>query len=132
MDEAPVFRATKKRKFARSRNTQADENVDVDVDINLNKSLPEQLAESIASSDEVNISNLLKLRKQNRQRNTGVQFSQQKRIEDDDDGLREDMALATIDPAEERLRNISNRFVGSTGPVVDVDKHMFVPILSLP
>lgn len=118
MDETPLFRANKRRKFIRQKQETSE----------LNSQTEDQPSNQDISSvgdDDVDVTTLIKTRKQARPRATGVLFSQQKRFEGGDEPTNT-LDLVKVDPEEERLRQISNRFVGSTGQVVDDDKHMFV------
>lgn len=121
MEELPIFRANKRRKFAREKAIK----LPISPGDTQDQEVPDN--EASHSDDETNVSSLIKLRNQNRSRNVGVRFSQDKRAEED--GALDNLALTKVDPDEERLRDISNRFVGGTGQVVDVDKHMFVSSL---
>ena len=132
MDEMPVFRAAKRRKFARPHERSspdpaqqlasfsrdeggqpANDNTEVDRDGTM-----------------IGISNLIRARKNVRRPVTGVQFSTIRTPREADEGV--STALVQSDQTVDKPIDITGRFVGSTGQVVHDDKHMFVAPSRLP
>ena len=118
--EPALFRPNKRRKFQRARPRTEDEDNRTEV------------ASSAAETQERNgqgaeapaIAEILKSRKAQRNRRHGVEFSNARTNKPSENSV--STSLTTIDPQVDKLRAISDRFVGHTGQVVDVDKHMFV------
>ena len=107
-----LFRPAKRRKFQRIR-------------AELDSADEDAAAACDHPSDEPALLQVLKQRKTSRNRRQGIEFSAIKANAETDSTIAN--TLTTIEPKAERLRGISDRFVGHTGQVVDVDKHMFVP-----
>jgi hypothetical protein len=107
MDSAPVFRAPKRRKFLKSTH---DDAAGPDVDTQLESS----------SDDAVGV---VRRSKTNRAPKQGMKFSNAavRNLEDESA-----LALVQAEPSSEGFKDMSTRFVSSTGQVVDVDKHMYV------
>ena len=107
-----LFRPAKRRKFQRIRaELDSADNEDA-------------AAARDRPSDEPALVQVLKQRKASRNRRQGIEFSAMKANAETDSAMSN--SLTTIEPKAERLRGISDRFVGHTGQVVDVNKHMFV------
>ena len=124
MEPVPVFRAPKKRKLIQSPNRRNNDEL-----VSTREQEKGALDES-ANLDVVdNIATVIRARKSNRSAKSGITFSNTVRPVDNTD---ESKALVHADTSNDKLQDMSNRFVGSTGQVVDVDNHMYVsPILSL-
>lgn len=112
MEEPPVFRAVKRRKHIHKQDSP----------------------DPAAGVDDETPSQLIKLRTLPRARLKGVQFTNQKTYVNEPDNLNMDLYSSTAGQQDSELHThygINNRFVGSaTGQVVNVDKHMYVLILS--
>ncbi|KIX06033.1 uncharacterized protein Z518_04007 [Rhinocladiella mackenziei CBS 650.93] len=125
MEEAAVFRSSKRRKFARAQHVQSPESTSV--------ALPAPAEGEATHADgdetqvengaEVDIANLIRARKQHRKPAAGVQFSNsdstRKTNEDNSNS-----PVAKADESVDKPIDITNRFIGSTGQVVNVDRHM--------
>jgi hypothetical protein len=117
--DAALFRPKKRRKFQRPKHASEDQDVDAPL------TSPDNEEQSNHTSDAPALAEILKLRKANRNRRHGIEFSTSKAVPEADSSM--STSLTTTEPQADRLRAISDRFVGHTGQVVDVDKHMFVP-----
>lgn len=127
MEDLPVFRAAKRRKHTRvqSDSGQAlsppeatrlpEDQLDGGDDYN----------QEVESTDK-DVSSLVKARKQFRRPTTGVKFSNAKASRPGG-GSGFGTTIAIADESTDRPIDITQRFVGSSGQVVDVDQHMFVP-----
>jgi len=128
MEEIPVFRAAKRRKHARGPSQLTSDSIspepttlaidqvhgnNVDLEINT------------PAEADADVSTLVKARKQFKRPVTGVHFSTLKAHLGQDDG--NDEALVRADQSVEKPMDITQRFIGSSGHVVNVDQHMFVP-----
>lgn len=128
MEEVAIFRSSKRRKFNRTQHEPAQ-----DAPTALSPASPtkdvvesrdEDVEESKQDGDDAGVSNLIRARKHHRRLVGGVQFSNTKSTHEasnDNDGTSTAMVKAEENPID-----ITNRFIGSTGQVVDVDQHMFV------
>jgi hypothetical protein len=115
MEDTAIFRPAKRRKFSRQNAARNEGETDT----------PQTNVHSEQDSDEPGVTSILKLRRQQRSRMGGVQFSNAK-----PQNMTDDCELTTLMPAEptaDLLQTITDRFVGHSGQVVDVDKHMCVP-----
>jgi hypothetical protein len=115
-----LFRPAKKRKFHRS--TRPIEHGGPHDEL-----APPDLAardENEHLSDEPALAQILRQRKTNKNRRQGIEFSTLRPSTATEPTMSN--SLATVQPEVHRLKAISDRFVGHTGQVVDVDKHMFV------
>jgi hypothetical protein len=111
MEDAPVFRVPKKRKVIQPRH---------DIE---NKDRPLEETETTDGDGHEEPTHVARARKQFRNARGGITFSTASRPTDASD---ESWALIQQETSSDKLRDLSNRFVGSTGQVVDVDKHMYV------
>lgn len=116
MDEVAIFRPIKRRKFTRREYNQEDHS----------EQTSSQLDENPKDDSNIDVTNLIRARNQNRSRNTGIQFSNVKSLAIEDDT--ESKSLDKAPESTERYKDISSRFVGTTGVVANIDQHMFVPI----
>ncbi len=117
--EATAFRLVKRRKFTRNRRaSQSDESEPGRVDT----ASPDNNSEAV----NAHVSDILRLPK-NRARKHGIEFSNT-RTRSSEPPQSSDLAI--IDNDAEKLKAISDRFVGHSGQVIDVDEHMFVFPLS--
>ncbi|KIW95930.1 uncharacterized protein Z519_02996 [Cladophialophora bantiana CBS 173.52] len=121
MEEIPIFRAAKRRKFIRFQQEPFEESATT--------TTPTDDAPSAGGDgtrdddgDEGAISNLIRARKHVRKVVSGVQFSNAKVMQRADDTTSTEAARS--DQIVDKPIDIVNRFVGSTGQVVNVDKHM--------
>lgn len=114
-----LFRPAKRRKFQRSRPPTEDETLRTEL------TCPESPArEDIEYSlNEPALTEILRQRK-TKARRQGIEFSTLRPSSATESTMFN--GLMVTDPQVDRLRAISDRFVGHTGQVVDVDKHMFV------
>jgi hypothetical protein len=120
-----LFRPAKKRKFQRS--TRPTEDGDLHAELAPSDLPPRD--ENDRPSDELALTQILRLRKTNKNRRQGIEFSTIRPSTTTEPTMSN--SLATVQPEVHRLKAISDRFVGHTGQVVDVDKHMFVLSLRL-
>jgi hypothetical protein len=116
--DATLFRPAKRRKFQRPKRANEDQDVDAPL------ASPDKEEQSNHTSDAPALTKILRLRKANRNRRQGIEFSTTKTVVEAEPSMSN--SLTTTEPQADRLRAISDRFVGHTGQVVDVDKHMFV------
>jgi hypothetical protein len=121
MEGTPLFRPSKRSKFVRRHSSSEEEIAKPDLQAASEDGDFAQLAEK----QSLSMNEILKLRQQTRSRGTGVSFSNTKTIAVED--MPEARALALVDPASDRLKAMSDRFIGHSDQVVDVDKHMCVP-----
>lgn len=123
MDEVPVFRAPKRRKFAKATNAETPPESTTPV-----RSDDDGLSSQVPSDDEAPAT-FPRLKKSLKPSRLGVTFTSNDRSHaEDESGL----ALVPVDTANDRLKDVANRFVGTTGQVVDVDRHMYKPPLQFP
>ena len=125
-----MFRAAKRRKLARHQQEHSVSMDSMDQPASPYANQAEERAANGNNNDQVEddedapISCLIRARKHIRRPVTGVQFSTTKTARGPvDDTSRMDM---TSNESMQRPIDITDRFVGSTGQVVNVDKHMFV------
>lgn len=119
-EEVNLFRPAKRRKVQRSRLRAQDGNTNIEVD----SPSTEPSTRNSDQSNEPAIAEILRLRKANKSRRHGIEFSNTRNNAAYEAGMSNSVAL--IDPQVDKLKAISDRFVGHTGQIVDVDKHMFV------
>ena len=116
MEELPTFRAPKRRKFAKfapaRRPSSAPPLAQGDND------RPD--ADSTNSgTDDDNVQ--FQVRKAFRPSKLGVSFTSNAPAQrEESNGL----AIVPTDTTSDRLKQVTDRFIGTTGQVVDVDKHM--------
>ena len=122
---ANLFRPTKKRKFVRQVREDDDSHTPP---IDQPNGDADPTAERALMSTEPTVAEIIRLRRASRALKHGVGFSNAKQVID---GQAESNALVTVDSGAERPTGISDRFIGHTGQVVDVDKHMFVSARTL-
>lgn len=120
MEDVAIFRPSKRRKFIRHGPLTED---DVGAP-QLDSQATHTHSEHVADAEDSNVGAILKLRRQQRLRTGGVQFSSSK-LAATDDGA-DSTALVRADNPTDDLKGIADRFVGHSGQVVDVDKHMCV------
>lgn len=123
MEDAARFRPAKRKKFIRQHGPKDEE------DTSLPQSEhPPTFVDSEDEPGEPGVSGILKLRRQQRSRIGGVHFSNTKT-----GSTMKSPEFTTLVPAENssnHLKAITDRFVGHSGQVVDVNKHMCViPLL---
>jgi hypothetical protein len=132
MDGVPVFRVAKRRKFTRPREDISPDSIQQPSAPSADESaeLPNESNQNDQEEVDAGSSTLVRPRKQVRRPVTGVQFSNRKAIHQADGNT--STALVRSDENEAKPIEITDRFVGSTGQAVDVDKHMFVPLPTSP
>lgn len=128
MEEIPVFRAAKRRKHTKGPSqTLSDVITDGPGSPSKRRSSSDNVNSEDSESDDAGVMSVIKARKNLRRPTTGVHFSTSRsRPGQDDDN---EGALVKSDQAVDRPIDITQRFVGSSGQVVNVDQHMFVPPL---
>lgn len=119
-EHSPLFRPAKRRMFQRARRSTEDR--DINVGLASLESASREAAEH--SLDEPALTEILRRRKTSKNRRQGIEFSTPKPSTASEPTM--SISLTTIEPQVDRVQAISDRFVGHTGQVVDVDKHMFV------
>lgn len=116
MEGLPVFRAPKKRKLVQTR--RGDEETST-------PPLKDSNAATTEGDTADEIANVIRVRKPNSIARTGIKFSDTVRSHGDGG---ETTALVPIHSSSDKLTDMANRFIGSTGQVVDEDKHMYVSV----
>ena len=135
MEEVPVFRAAKRRKFVRSQDLSSSDSARQSTRLTPNGSSQRASDDDDGGKDEnhFGIPNLIRARKHVRRPVTGVQFSTTKHGREPENEL--STGPVRSDDNVDKPIDITSRFVGSTGQVVNVDKHMFVvpsmPLLTM-
>lgn len=116
-----MFRAPKRRKVVKGAKGDAE---------NLAKAAasPQEPASDQGHSDDGIETTAPRARRPNKHPKTGVTFTStfRSRLANADDEL----ALIPASEPPSKLRDMSERFTGTTGQVVNVDKHMYVAIIS--
>lgn len=127
MEEVAVFRASKRRKLVRAQQDQSSEPEELLVPSQTNNDGdPAGNNDTQEENDpEIDVSSLIRARKQIRRPAAGVQFSNNKALREAEEET-DTSAIVKTDQTIDRPLDIANRFVGSSGQVVNVDKHMFV------
>ncbi|KIW78453.1 hypothetical protein Z517_08289 [Fonsecaea pedrosoi CBS 271.37] len=124
MEDVPVFRAAKRRKFVRPQQGSSAESPEAAspkvVDV-LSRGGNESLGDD-DDEDDGGVSSLLRARKHVRKVVSGVQFSNTKVAQQSRETT--GMEVVKSDQDVDKAIDITNRFVGSTGQVVNVDQHM--------
>jgi|SRR5271156_5830233 len=118
MEQTPSFRPPKRRKFTR-RHSSSDDEIAQPGTQTVNED-----GGFAAEKPSLSVAEIKKMRNQNRSRVAGVSFSNPRSTSADD--LLEVNALSVIDHKSDKLKAMSDRFVGHSDLVVDVDKHMFI------
>ncbi|EXJ64169.1 hypothetical protein A1O7_00505 [Cladophialophora yegresii CBS 114405] len=124
MDEVPVFRVAKRRKFTRPREDVSPDSVQQPPALSADERAEPTLESNDNDHEEAGsgISTLIRSRKHIRKPVTGVQFSNMKAVHQEDPSPSTE--LVRSDESEAKPIDITGRFVGSTGQAVNVDKHM--------
>ncbi|OAP65213.1 hypothetical protein AYL99_01185 [Fonsecaea erecta] len=123
MEDVPVFRAVKRRKFIRPQDSSAESpNAASSKTNDAVTSGGLETSDDDDDGDEGGISSLLRARKHIRKAVTGVKFSNTKFMHGADETT--GMEVVKSDQNVDKPIDITNRFVGSTGQVVNVDQHM--------
>jgi hypothetical protein len=134
ISEAPVvsFRPVKRQKFLRKRVDESDDVPTPENAVNEHRTAPrERQSDNTELQDFGNqseVSNIMRSRKFQRMRRGGIEFSTSSSQSADKNS---NLALSTETTEEEILKARLDRFTAHTGQKVDVDKHMYVPLLSL-
>lgn len=111
-----MFRPAKRRKFVRHHEREPSPSTEQGSE---SQGDVEATAET---SQGVDLASIIRARKQNKTRG-GVSFANTKNAHQD----RTDDSTALVKPdSADRLKDMKNRFVGSTGQIVDVDENMCV------
>jgi hypothetical protein len=124
MEDSAMFRPAKRRKFIRQHGPRAEDDEDSP---QIDSPAARLDNEHDATPEDSSVSNILKLRRQQKSRGVGVQFSNTRPVAVED--LTGSTALVPADIPADNLNGIADRFVVHSGQVVDVDKHMCVPPL---
>jgi hypothetical protein len=113
-----LFRSAKRRKFQSARRPTED------LETRAELGSPDSDSAAIdRSGDEPALREILKQRRTTRNRRQGIEFSTMKTNAEMESPMSK---FLTTEPHVDQMKAISDRFVGHTGQVVDVDKHMFV------
>lgn len=123
MEEVPVFRAPKRRKFAKATHAETPPESTTQVHAD-----DDGLSSEVPSDDEAPAA-VPRYKKPLKSSKLGVTFTSNDRSHGDD---KSGLAPAPVDTANDRLKDVANRFVGTTGQAVDVDKHMYKSPLQFP
>lgn len=124
MGDSAVFRPTKRRKFTRQHKRRDEDDEDSP------QADPPAVgleSEHNANPETSSVNSIRKLRRQQKSRGGGVQFSNSSSAAMDD--VAGSTALVPAGTPADNLKGIADRFVGHSAQVVDVDKHMCVPPL---
>lgn len=116
MEDLPVFRAPKKRKLVQNRRDEEKVPTPASTD---------GTAADTESQFPSETANVVRVRKLNKPMRTGIVFSNKVRDHGSDEPS---TALVPVDSSNDRLKDMTNRFIGSTGQVIDEDKHMYAPV----
>jgi hypothetical protein len=125
-----LFRPAKKRKFMRRRpDHETPETSDADLapsPANQNNQSPDRLSQA----DGPITTKAAASRRLRPIRKGGIGFSTTSRLGDEQS---RQLALgpASGDPDQEKIQAMNERFTGYTGQTVDVDRHMYEPLLQL-
>lgn len=117
MEPLPVFRAPKRRRFTKPLQAERPSSAPPLTQADNNE--PSSDEERSGGEADANVS---LLRRPTKHPKAGVSFTSNVRASDEGS---HDLALMPADTSSERLKNMANRFIGTTGQVVDVDKHMY-------
>jgi ribosomal protein L21E len=116
MEDVPLFRAPKRRKFAKPLLAEKSSSAP-----RLAQDSEHYRSDSRSSGDEQDTVQA-HLRKSVKPSRLGVSFASNSRAHKDDEGQ---LAVVSANTTSDGLHQMTNRFVGTTGQVVDVDKHMY-------
>ncbi|ETI28097.1 hypothetical protein G647_00546 [Cladophialophora carrionii CBS 160.54] len=122
MDEVPVFRGAKRRKFTRPREDTTPGSAQ-QPSASTGDEIAQRSYESNDNDQEETgsrIPTLIRSRKHIRKPVTGVQFTNMKAVHQENTSTE----LVRSDESEAKHIDITDRFVGSTGQAVNVDQHM--------
>ena len=133
MEEIPIFRASKRRKHNKVHDdSTAEIAIDQPTISELDRPVTEgELPRNETQDEDDESSNagggggVIRARKQFRRPVTGVSFSNSRPCEHDERNSSL-VKISVSDEAKNRPVEITDRFISSTGQVVDVDEHMFV------
>ncbi len=131
MDEVAIFRASKRRKFSRA---QRDPLPEIAPLLPSDETRAAANLSNIEAGDDddakIDVSSLIRARKQLRKPVVGVEFSNMRMVRrsDADDSR---SVMVQTDQATENPIDITNRFTSGTGQIVDVDQHMLVPLFNI-
>lgn len=129
MEEAPIFRASKRRKHLRIQEEPPEDLLQVEEKDQQSAHGPNSRAhpESDDSNEETpSNGGVVRARKNFRRPVTGVSFSNNKVGNTSSDGNPRSSLVKATDESTRKPIDITDRFVSSTGQVVNVDQHMFV------
>jgi hypothetical protein len=130
MDDVPIFKSSKRRKLTRPRDLQEVDQEAATPNINDTDVTTAKHDQDDNESPKVaEVSGVIKARALRRPVG-GVQFLTARPMHHD--GNDNSSALRKLDANEDKGIYIGNRFVGSTGHVVNDDKHMFVSLQLFP
>jgi hypothetical protein len=111
MEAVPAFRAPKRRKLAKPSLAQEPF---------VQGGFHDSDAEARSASDNPDTIQTT-LRRPLKPARPGVSFSSRAQRHDEENN---GVALVPVEDTRDKLRQMTNRFTGTTGQVVDVDKHM--------
>ncbi|PYH47725.1 telomere length and silencing 1 family protein [Aspergillus saccharolyticus JOP 1030-1] len=131
INPASLFRPVKKRKFLRRRLEDSSEHAQVTITEDTGQSLdgPSSLPQS-GGLKAKNILDAARLRRLQRTRKGGIEFSATSRPTLEGDSQTSLTHATAEDLESERLQAMCDRFTAHTGQTVDVDKHMMAYIES--
>ena len=121
MDDIPIFRAPKRRRFNKPA-TQAEDNPTIDTFTLVS---PDHSASENANDE--NKPAVIRAQRQSASRKTGISFSASTRA--GQFNRPDAMALIPSDAPSPPMTDIPSRFVNPGGQVANVDKHMYVSSL---
>ncbi|KAK2750645.1 hypothetical protein FQN57_002716 [Myotisia sp. PD_48] len=132
--EAPIFNPAKRRKFLRKRTDDAPEiqstpDISPQQEPSANEDAADTPQHDDEEPDEIGVTDIIRLRKAQRLRKGGIEFSTNPRTHQSNRHGTSELAMAS-DSQDGRLSGIPDRFVGQSGQRVDVDKHMYVSLVS--
>ncbi|KAF7155030.1 hypothetical protein CNMCM5623_005238 [Aspergillus felis] len=122
-----VFRPVKRRKFLRRRELEPEDSQEEAHVANANSIHNDSSASQppSQSNDTVSSTDLARLRRLQRARKGGIEFSNTSRQSTDKTGNQAAMTTGTAEDLEnEKIRAMCDRFTAYTGRTVDVDKHI--------
>ena len=120
MDDAPVFRATKRRRLAKASKTSTEDASPS----SLTQALTETGQHDGSQSDDGEYSTVIRASRTSRPIRTGLNFSiASRRSEAETD---EAALLVPKGEARENINAMSGRFVGAGGQIIEVDRNMYV------
>ncbi|OCT53589.1 hypothetical protein CLCR_10401 [Cladophialophora carrionii] len=126
MDEVPVFRGAKRRKFTRSREDTTPSSAQQPSASTSDEKAqrPDESNDNDQEEAGSRIPTLIRSRKHIRKPVTGVRFTNMEAVHHGNTSTE----LVRSDESEAKHIDITDRFVGSTGQAVNIDQHIFQPL----